>query len=133
MKGEKVNPSQNIIERKHEGKIYYFMDFGYNSGAVEKRILGKCPKCQGDYVYDAYGPHCDNKCGFVLKSYRKVPLKPQEIKNILDHKPQVIRNISKKSGTGTYNVEVTATGNLIEKANEGKTYYFMELDAKLVN
>ena len=133
VKGEKVNPSQNIIERKHEGKIYYFMDFGYNSGAVEKRILGKCPKCQGDYVYDAYGPHCDNKCGFVLKSYRKVPLKPQEIKNILDHKPQVIRNISKKFGTGTYNVEVTATGNLIEKANEGKTYYFMELDAKLVN
>lgn len=96
-------------------------------------VLGSCPKCGGSFIKGKNGAHCKNKCGFILKNYGSKTLTDAQIERLLAGKSVKLKGVhgKKKDGTEiTYDVEISASGNLKESNHNGKIYYFMEFQAE---
>ena len=78
----------------------------------EKSIIGNCPKCSDGHVKmkkNFYG--CTNypQCKFTLSdNFRKKKLTKTNIKELLENKETVVKNI-KKADKNTYNAKVKLT------------------------
>ncbi len=68
----------------------------------DRKVLGRCPNCDGDVVKGKYGAYCSNKCGMMFGKLMGVEATENQIKAILEGKKVLVKGIKKKDGSGTY-------------------------------
>ena len=76
---------------------------------MEKTILGKCPKCGGDFIDGKFGPYCESKCGFSCKKIRGHEVTVKELQTLLSGGEILLRGLKSQSGN-TYDIYLKPDG-----------------------
>lgn len=94
-------------------------------------VVGKCPKCGGDFVNGKFGPYCSEKCGFVFTKFRGKELTATQKKKLLSGKPIEVKGLVSKKGA-EYGMKVIPTNRINSNTYNGQTYYFMDYDTEFL-
>lgn len=91
-------------------------------------VLGKCPRCGADFINGKFGPYCEGKCGFIMKKFRGKKLTKTQVKKLLHFEKVKLTGVSKKDGSGRYDIVIIPTSEMSSFDYNGKTYYGMKFD-----
>lgn len=118
------NYIRTVISTYQKNNDIQFEQSGDGNG---KKVLGKCPHCGADYISGKFGAFCSKKCGFSCSMAFGKKLSEQQVKSLLEGKKTLVKGLSKKSGTGTYDAYLCPKG-ILEKKTDTGIYYNYEFD-----